>query len=359
MKNFKKVLLQSKKEIDKEIKTFFDEKTKDESLSPEMVENIKRLEKFVLNGGKRFRPVTLLLAYKGCYGTKNILREAISVELFHNATLVEDDFMDEDENRRGKPTIYKILKDEFLDKFGEKKYNGSLYNRESSRFAVSNSILLGNVLYALGAECLSTSKLDHYKIREALSIYNDAFIKVNDGQLLDVELEKIRANEQDYIEMAEKKTACLVAAAFDIGAVLAGADRKQRNMLHKFAMLTTVAFQIQDDLLDINPDANKGHELGSDIKTGKNTLLTIKTLELGTKKEKRALEKAYGKARISDDKLNKAIQAMHTSGAVDYCKNLAKKKVKLGKQWLTKAHIDKQSEGFFQALAEYLINRDI
>lgn len=356
--DFKEIASKHKKEVDSEIKKFFIEKRKDKNLSSFFIKNISTIEQFVMNGGKRLRPIALIAAYKGFGGTENVLRASLSVEFFHNCTLIEDDIMDEDDLRRNKPTVYKVLKNEYLKKHKEKKYKGPLFNRESSKSAVSNSILFGNILYSLGNNCIAESEFNAEAKSEAQRIFNEAFVIVNDGQLLDLKLEKKkRASEKDYVEMAEKKTANLVRACVEIGGVLADAPKKQRDALSKYAMNVTLAFQIADDLMDINPESKKGHELGSDIKEGKKTLLVIKALEKARGKNKKSLLKVLGKSNASRRQIKKAIEIIHTSGAVDYCKQFAEKKVRTGKQWLKKAGLETEYEFFFSELADFFIER--
>lgn len=356
--SFATSVLKYRNRINSEIKKFFDEKIKEEK-----DEVLKRdyliLKKFILNGGKRLRPIALIIAYKGFGGKKHIIKESLAVEFFHNATLVEDDVMDEDESRRNKPTVYKLLRDDYLKKNREKYYRGSLFNRESARNAVSKSILLTNILYSFGNECLSGSSFEKKRISEVMKIYNTAFIKVNQGQIKDIELEKSDGSEKEYIDMAKNKTSYLVRAAMEIGAVFAGVDKKRKEALTKFATNITLAFQMQDDLMDVNPESEKGRDVGSDIRQGKRTLLVIKTFELGSKKEKRILKKVLGNPNAYNREVKKAINTMHSSGAYEYCQRLAWKKVAQGKTYLKKARLKKDCYEFFMKLSDYVINRNI
>ncbi len=353
--NFTKKLKTLNKKINSEIKKFFLEKKKEHESTKKY---FSILEEFVLNGGKRLRPSALIMAYKGCGGGKNVIRESLSVEFFHNSTLIEDDVMDEDELRRKKPTVYKVFKNEHLKSNKEKKYDGSLFNKESNRLAVSKAILMGNILYSYGEKCLSSSKIDAKAIKKAINIYSEAFIKVNEGQLLDLSFEsKTNVSEKEYLEMAKKKSAWLVMASIRIGAELAGAKQNQIKALSKYALNTTLAFQIQDDLMDISSEMNKGHGIGSDIKKGKKTLLVVKTLELCKSRDKKSLLKALGSN--NDRKAKKAIKLLHDYGSVDYCKTLAKKKVSAGKNWLRKAKLANEAEEFFLELADFVIERKI
>jgi len=358
MTDFKKILMKHKLMVDSEIKKFFSKKT-------DSKDSVKKyyhlLQNFVLNGGKRLRPVAMMMTYIGLGGKKNISKLSLSVEFFHNATLIEDDIMDEDDFRRNRPTIYKIFKDNFLRVRKEKKYKGPLFNKESSRTAVSNAILMANILYSFGAECLSEGKFIKESVKfGCLEAYNEAFIKVNEGQFDDLMFERKPAvSEKEYLKMAKLKSAHLVKASMELGAILAGANKKQHEALSKYAFDMTIAFQIQDDLMDINPNSKKGHHIGSDIVQGKKTLPIIKALELGNSKERKAILKVLGNPNTKDKSLKKAIEAMHTSGAVNYCQEFNKKSISKGKKWLKKAGLNKESEDFFLELADYVINRNI
>lgn len=357
--DFKKVISDIKSKVDADIKSFFSQK-KRTCKNNFLKRNYDLIEQFTLNGGKRLRPIALIMAYKGFGGRKDVVRTSLSVELFHNSSLIHDDLMDEDDFRRNKPTVYNVLKTSYLKVFKEQKYNGSLFNRISSKAAVSDTILLGNITYILGSQILSDSDFDNKKIVQAIKVYDEAFRVVNEGQILDLKLEKqSRATEKEYIEMAEKKTAHLVKACIEIGGIMAGADETRLRALSNSALNMTLAFQIKDDLMDIQPDMNKGRELGSDLKQGKKTLLVIKALELGDKKEKKAVLKVLGKNKVGHRQLEDAITALHISGAFNYCEQLAKKKILNAKKWLKKASLNKKSHEFFDELADYVLNRNI
>lgn len=351
-------VLKYRNRINSEIKKFFEKKIKEEK-DEVLKHDYNILKKFVLNGGKRLRPIALILAYNGFDGKKQVIKESLSVEFFHNATLVEDDVMDEDELRRNRPTVYKLLKDDYLKNNREKHYRGSLFNRESARTAVSKSILLANILYSFGNECLSESSFEKKKVNEAMKIYNTAFIKVSQGQIQDIELEKSEGSEKEYLEMAKNKSSYLVRAAMEIGAVFADTDKKRKEELTNFATNITLAFQMQDDLMDINPESKKGRNVGSDIRQGKRTLLVIKTFELGSKKEKKILKRVLGNSNAYNREIKKAINTMHSSGAYEYCQKLALKKVGEGKTCLGKARLRKDCDKFFMRLSDYVVKRNI
>jgi len=252
--------------------------------------------------------------------------------------------------------VYKRLKDWFNDHYDGLDYEGNLFNSISSRFAVSNSIICGNLLYSAGVKCLLQTK----NIKETLSIYEENFRAVNDGQVLDIGYSyKKKISEKEYFEMIVKKTAKLFVASVEIGAILGGASKEQLKCLSDYALQTAIAFQIKDDIMDISSDMNKGHEVGSDIKKGKNTLLIIKSLELTNGKQKKFIQSIFGKGDASSKEIMEVTKIINSVGALKYVEELAKKKVEEGKKALTKCNLNKEAVEFFNDLADYMVSRRI
>jgi len=261
--------------------------------------------------------------------------------------------MDEDEQRRGMPTVQKELKDYFLKKHCEKEYAGVLFNKKSSKNAVANTIIAGNILLIIGSECLTESKIEPKKITEAINVYNKAYYLVNKGQVMDVAFEnKKKVSEKEYLDMATKKTAELIKASIEIGAILGGANKRQIKKLKDYAENIAIAFQIHDDLMDVDLEMNKGRAVGSDIIQGKKTLPIIKAL----KKDKKIIQILNKSVKTKKD-LSQAITILNKTGAIDYCKKLCKKKTMAGVKSLLEAKLEKSSEEFFLKLAENLLTR--
>lgn len=347
--NFHNTLKEYKGIINKELELFL---KNNDSL------DYSSVKEFVLNGGKRLRPIAFIMAYKSVKNNneKKIFIPSLSVELVHNSTLVHDDVMDEDELRRNKPTVYKNSKEWFLKNYKDVNYRGALFNNVSSRFAVSNAIICGNVLLSLGFKTLIG--FQHPKINEAIDILNNSYKTVVDGQIMDLmtEFNKELA-EKEYFEMISKKTAELFKASVKIGALLGDASEEQIKSLSDYAVEAAIAFQIKDDVMDISKDMNKGHELGSDIKQGKKNLLIIKALELAGEKDKRRILKILGDENASSDKINSVVEVIKSTGAVSYAEKLAKLKIMIAKNCLKKAEINKESFSFFSKLADYMAER--
>ena len=159
--NFSDELSKYRKIVDKELGVFLNRKIKDASSDPFLKELYLCIKEYVMHGGKRLRPIMLIMAYKAFNGKneKEAYIPSLSLELLHNSTLIHDDFMDEDELRRNEPTVYKKIKGYFLKNFNEVSYNGPLFNRLSSRFAVANATLAGNLLFSMCLSVLPTKEL--------------------------------------------------------------------------------------------------------------------------------------------------------------------------------------------------------
>ena len=226
-------------------------------------------------GGKRLRPFLVLLSAKTVNGSySKVYNAALAVELLHNFTLVHDDIMDNSIKRRGRPTVHK-------------------------KYDMSTAILAGDNLIALAYECLL--KDCELNAKEVISTFNHGIIEVCEGQSLDKEFEiRKTVTIEEYKEMIYKKTAALAEMCCSIGAQLGGGNKKQIKALANFGKYLGMAFQIQDDLLDITATEQEfGKPVGGDLVEGKKTYLFL-----------HALEKAKGndKKRLNTVIRNKGIQ---------------------------------------------------
>lgn len=353
---FKIILEKYSKLVDDELSKFLTERI-DEVKDPYLKQNYTTVRNYVLNRGKRLRPVALIMAYKGVGGkNKNIYQASLSVELMHASTLVHDDVMDEDDLRRNMPTIHKLTKDIYLKHTKETNYNGNLFSCLSSRYSVANAICIGNILQVLGMNCLSVVG----KNLSAARAYSAAYRVVNDGQILDNYFEiKKKVTEADYLDMIARKTGNLFRAAVQIGAILGKANKVQLNALSNYAILTAAAFQLKDDLMDIGKDTKKGSTYCSDIKKGKRTLILIKALENADKKQKKILNEVAGNDKASLTQINQVIDIYNKTGAIDYVTKLAETNINKSKEWLAKARLSEESMSFFEGFADYMLERKI
>lgn len=226
------------------------------SYSDEAEKLIEPVSYILSIGGKRLRPVMALMACN-LFSDKigKAIMPAAGIEVFHNFTLVHDDIMDNAPVRRNLPTIH-------------------------SKWNVNQAILSGDVMAFIANECFLHAPPD--KLISVFHTFNKAAIEVCTGQQLDMDYEKTSAiTRQQYLRMIELKTAVLVSASLKIGALIGGAEEKDSDLLYEFGRNLGLAFQIQDDMLDIWGDSQVfGKTRGGDIVANKKTLPLIRALEL-------------------------------------------------------------------------------
>ncbi len=207
-------------------------------------------------GGKRLRPVLVFIATDIFDGdTSKALHPALAIELFHNFTLVHDDLMDKAPLRRNQPTVHE-------------KWNNNI------------AILSGDAMMVRAYQELCLA--DPAMLARLLEIFSDTAVKVCEGQQYDMNYETLsKVSIQQYIKMIELKTAVLLGGALKIGAAIGGAREEDAQRLYDFGKHIGIAFQLQDDILDVYADAAKfGKQKGGDIIANKKTYLLLKAIEM-------------------------------------------------------------------------------
>ena len=231
------------------------------------------------SSGKRLRPLLVLLSAKAVGGNiKKVYNAAISVEMLHNFTLVHDDIMDNADLRRGNLTLHK-------------KYN------------LNTAILTGDILAAVAYEFLLMDCKVNAK--QALDSFTKGLVEVCEGQSLDTEFEtRKNVSLPEYINMIEKKTAALARMCCELGAYLADGSKNDIKALSNYGKYLGIAFQIQDDLLDITADKGEfGKRIGGDLMEGKKTFLFIEALEKANGKDKADLLKVIENKGIKENQI--------------------------------------------------------
>lgn len=209
-------------------------------------------------GGKRMRPVSLLMACDLFEGeVESALSPALGIEVFHNFTLVHDDIMDEAPLRRGKATVH---------------------HRWNSNVGILSGDAMLVKAYQLLAQCPTAY------LPEVLEIFNQTALEVCEGQQYDMDFEKrLDVTIDEYLEMIRLKTAVLLGGSLKIGALIGGASEEDAENLYQFGVHLGVAFQLQDDILDVYADQAKfGKQVGGDIIADKKTALLITAKERAT-----------------------------------------------------------------------------
>ena len=217
-------------------------------------------------GGKRIRPVLMLMAYNLYQDNVDaILSQAAGLETYHNHTLLHDDVMDKADMRRNKPTVHNV------------------WNENTASLSGDAMLILA---YRLMADCPKD------KLADVLHVFTETTMEICEGQQWDMEFEtRMDVKVEEYIEMIRLKTSVLLAAALKIGAMLGGASDEDAQKLYDFGVKIGLAFQLQDDWLDVYGDPKVfGKNIGGDILCNKKTYMLITALEEADEEQRAALE---------------------------------------------------------------------
>ena len=286
-------------------------------------------EYIIGNGGKRVRPIVVLLSAKACgyQGDNAHVTLAAIIELLHTATLLHDDVIDESNLRRGKPSA-------------------------NAEWGNEASVLVGDLLYARAFQQIASLSLP-----VITQIIADATSEIVEGEVLQLtHRQDSDTSEQTYFDIIERKTGKLFEVAAIAGPVLCELDRNTQKKMREFGKLIGMAFQILDDALDYTGEIEKiGKNLGDDLQEGKPTLPLIYTLNNGTE-EQVALIKAAIKTPEQADLVN-VQQAIQDSGAIDYTLNKAKQLMDEAKQCLSTLPHSKEKSALAE-LTDFILQRD-
>jgi geranylgeranyl diphosphate synthase type II len=231
------------------------------------------------NGGKRMRPLLVLMGCKVfSEDISQAIHPAIGIEVFHNFTLLHDDIMDNAPIRRGEPSVHT-------------KWNSNI------------AILSGDAMMILAYQELC--KTDSSVLSQVLEVFNKIALEVCEGQQLDMDFETSETvSIADYVNMIRLKTAVVLGGGLKVGAIIGKADAEQANLLYQFGLNTGIAFQLQDDILDIYGESHKvGKQKGGDIISSKKTFLLLKALELAEGEQAKDLRK-WLKSDAETEKVN-------------------------------------------------------
>jgi geranylgeranyl diphosphate synthase type II len=293
--------------------------------------------KYILaGGGKRIRPVLLMLCCEAAEGKPaDALHAALAVETLHNFTLIHDDIMDNANTRRGKETIHRK------------------WDRDTA-------ILSGDALLGLAYESLLKTKSP--RIGEIAKVFNNGIIEVCEGQSFDKEFElKTTVSLKEYIMMINKKTSQLLVCCAKIGVLIGNGKKSLLNAMENYALNIGLAFQIQDDLLDIFADEKKfGKNIGGDLREGKKTYLLLKALEtIKNKKEKALLESVIKNKGVKKESDISAIKNIYEKyGIIDSAAREIEKYTARANEYLRKIKKDK-SRLMLMWFSYMLLNRNM
>jgi geranylgeranyl diphosphate synthase type II len=291
------------------------------------------LRYFMTLGGKRMRPILTMLGAE-VFNTDrmNALNAAMAVEVFHNFTLIHDDIMDEAPLRRNKETVH-------------------------TKWNLSIAILSGDVLFVKAYQLLAKQKPEH--LPQLLDLFNRTAIEVCEGQQMDMDFEqRLDVTIPEYIEMIRLKTSVLLGCALEMGAIIGNASETDRKNIYEFGQHIGIAFQIQDDILDLYADPEKfGKQVGGDVISNKKTLLNLKAFDLADEREKEILRQLSFETDL-DFKVSKTRELYSLIGAREACELEMKEHYNFAMNSLNAIHVPIEAKKPLIALANFLMSRE-
>jgi len=299
---------------------------------------------FLDRGGKRWRPALFLLVAEAVGGDPQKIKDFVIIpELLHDGSIIIDDIEDQGELRRGKPCLHRI-------------------------FGIDVAVNAGNFLYFLPLMALIKNK-DKFKPKTLLEAYKICVQEMSNihlGQGMDIYWHKGKAkkiNQKEYLQMCAFKTGCLSRLAAKLAVVLSGETSKLAESMGKMAESVGIAFQIQDDILDLVLEGKErkkfGKSFGNDIKEGKRTLMIIHTLEKAGQKDREKLLKILDKHTDNLKERREAIEIIKKYGSIEYAKEVARKIVKDSWQEAEKLLPQSKAKVRLEQFVNYLIERKV
>ena len=292
--------------------------------------------RYVLSmGGKRIRPVLMLLAYQ-LYkdDPESILMQAAALETYHNYTLLHDDLMDNADLRRGHETVHK-------------KWNAN------------QAILSGDSMLVLAYERMAQCAAD--KLSQVLAIFTETALEIGEGQQYDIDFERRTDVEEDeYIEMVRLKTSVLLACALKIGGALAGAPEQDLDNLYKFGERIGLAFQLQDDFLDVYGDPRVfGKAIGGDITSNKKTYMLINAMRRADEKQAAELKKWISAEHFDKAEKIKAVTEIYNNiGIRELCEKKINDYFEQARLSLQKVNLPDEKKTQLQHFTDLMMKRE-
>lgn len=288
------------------------------------------LRYFMSLGGKRIRPaLTIMAAELFQVSKEESIHAAMAIEYFHNFSLIHDDIMDEAPLRRGKSTVHE-------------KWNTSV------------AILSGDALFIEAYQCLSKYADD--RLPKLLKRFNETAIEVCEGQQMDMDFESLnRVSADQYIQMIRLKTSVLLGCALEFGGILGRQNKEVCELLYQLGVSLGIAFQIQDDILDLYADPLKfGKQVGGDILCNKKTLLLI---EAQSTKDQRVVDLL--EMPSNEDKVEKAKQLFRELGSLEIVSAQKEYYHQQAENALLKLEEKKYNISALKQLAAFLLLREV
>ena len=287
-------------------------------------------------GGKRIRPVLMLMAYN-IYKVEvdDALPAAAAIETYHNYTLLHDDLMDKADLRRGNPTVHK-------------------------KWDENTAILSGDTMLVLAYKLMAQCPAPYLKA--VMDIFNETALEIGEGQQYDMEFEtRNNVTEEEYLEMIRLKTSVLLAASLQIGAVQAGASSEDARRLYDFGLQLGLAFQLQDDYLDVYGDpAVFGKKVGGDILCNKKTYMLINALQRADKEQRAELDRWIAATEYNPEAKVRAVTALYDAiGIKELCHRKIESYFHAAEECLAKVSVPDERKQELRNFALSLMGRKV
>lgn len=288
-------------------------------------------------GGKRLRPVLMLLAYN-LYkeDVTRIFSQAAGIETYHNFTLLHDDLMDKADMRRNKPTVHK-------------------------KWDENTAILSGDAMLILAYQFMM-KECPLECVKRVMEVFGRTALEVCEGQQWDMEFEhRLDVTVDEYIEMIRLKTSVLLAAALKIGTILGGAPEEDAQLLYDFGIKMGLAFQLQDDYLDVYGDpAVFGKKIGGDILCNKKTFMLITALSLAEGEEKETLLNwLRATDYVAEEKIQSVTALYNKVGVPGLCQARIDAYYKEGLELLDKVNVESSLKEELKKFVCHLMDRKL
>ncbi|MBP5355403.1 MAG: polyprenyl synthetase family protein [Prevotella sp.] len=286
-------------------------------------------------GGKRIRPTLMMLAYNLYQeDPERILPQACGLETYHNFTLLHDDLMDHADLRRGHPTVH-------------------------VKWDANTAILSGDTMLLMAFRQMMDCPED--KLQSVLDVFSETTMEIGEGQQYDMTFEtRDDVREEEYIEMIRLKTSVLLACALKIGAILGGAPREDAENLYKFGEQIGLAFQLQDDFLDVYGDPKVfGKSIGGDILCNKKTFMLINAFNKADEAQRKELEKWVNAVNPDPQQKIAAVTALYNNIGVN---RLAEERIRYyfdeSRKYLAAVQVPDECKQELKAYADKMMRRN-
>ena len=264
---------------------------------------------------------------------QKIITQAVGLETYHNFTLLHDDLMDNADMRRGHETVHK-------------------------KWDANQAILSGDTMLLQAFERVEACEVD--KVKDVFATFMQTTYEIGEGQQLDVEFEtRNDVTEEEYIEMIRLKTSVLLACALKIGAILAGAPKEDQENLYRFGEQIGLAFQLQDDLLDVYGDPKVfGKNIGGDITSNKKTYMLINAVNRANSKQREELTRWIDAKTFDREEKVRAVTRLYDEiGIRQLCEQKMETCYTLAQQYMTKVQVSEDRKAVLKAYAAAMMKR--